>query len=150
MLRVLVSMLYFYFINWLKELLLLISKAVNIFCLFFNWSLPLINIFWKNEFFSNFLTLLNILLTSQETFKFLGHGTFVNNIRISSLSPVFLDPDQCFHFGASTRRYFLREKVILIFLSRNLSFSWSIEMQTTERMMSKLKLGFRRINQNWM
>ncbi|CAK5074472.1 unnamed protein product [Meloidogyne enterolobii] len=39
-----------------------------------------------------------------------SHGTFVNNIRISSLSPVFLDPDQCFHFGASTRRYFLREK----------------------------------------
>uniref|UniRef100_A0A914L8R7 FHA domain-containing protein n=1 Tax=Meloidogyne incognita TaxID=6306 RepID=A0A914L8R7_MELIC len=41
-----------------------------------------------------------------------SHGTFVNNIRISSLSPVFLDPDQCFHFGASTRRYFLREKLI--------------------------------------
>ncbi|CAK5013513.1 unnamed protein product [Meloidogyne enterolobii] len=41
-----------------------------------------------------------------------SHGTFVNNIRISSLSPVFLDPDQCFHFGASTRRYFLREKTV--------------------------------------
>lgn len=41
-----------------------------------------------------------------------SHGTFIDNVRIPALSPVFLDLDQCFHFGASTRRYFLREKLI--------------------------------------
>lgn len=41
-----------------------------------------------------------------------SHGTFVDNVRISALAPVFLNVDQSFHFGASTRRYFLREKLI--------------------------------------
>ncbi|KAL3116051.1 hypothetical protein niasHT_007351 [Heterodera trifolii] len=39
-----------------------------------------------------------------------SHGTFVDNVKIPALSPVFINSDQSFHFGASTRKYFLGEK----------------------------------------
>uniref|UniRef100_A0A914HAM8 FHA domain-containing protein n=1 Tax=Globodera rostochiensis TaxID=31243 RepID=A0A914HAM8_GLORO len=39
-----------------------------------------------------------------------SHGTFVDNVKIPALSPVFLNTDQSFHFGASTRKYYLGEK----------------------------------------
>ncbi|OWA50559.1 Nuclear inhibitor of protein phosphatase 1 [Hypsibius exemplaris] len=38
------------------------------------------------------------------------HGTFVGNIRLEPNKPQQLFADMCFHFGASTRQYFLREK----------------------------------------
>ncbi len=39
-----------------------------------------------------------------------AHGTFVGTIRIDAEQPQHLMVDQSFHFGASTRRYVLREK----------------------------------------
>lgn len=42
---------------------------------------------------------------------FLGHGTFVENVRIEPLTPVFIDFDGIFHFGASTRKYSPRKNL---------------------------------------
>ncbi|XP_046920423.2 nuclear inhibitor of protein phosphatase 1 [Dermatophagoides farinae] len=38
------------------------------------------------------------------------HGSFIGSIRIEANSPTQLPIDSCFHFGASTRNYVLREK----------------------------------------
>ncbi|KAH9421110.1 Nuclear inhibitor of protein phosphatase 1 [Dermatophagoides pteronyssinus] len=38
------------------------------------------------------------------------HGSFIGSIRIESNRPIQLPIDSCFHFGASTRNYILREK----------------------------------------
>ncbi|CAD5209623.1 unnamed protein product [Bursaphelenchus xylophilus] len=41
-----------------------------------------------------------------------SHGTFVRNVKISPLHPVFLDYNDSFRFGASSRSYIIREKVL--------------------------------------
>lgn len=38
------------------------------------------------------------------------HGTFVGSMRLEGQKPTQLPPDSTFHFGASSRRYTLREK----------------------------------------
>ncbi|OTF71846.1 hypothetical protein BLA29_007077 [Euroglyphus maynei] len=38
------------------------------------------------------------------------HGSFIGSIRIEPNRPIQLPIDSCFHFGASTRNYILREK----------------------------------------
>jgi hypothetical protein len=48
------------------------------------------------------------------TCVFVAHGTFIGKIRLESQKPEQLPSDQIFHFGASTRRYILREKPKLL------------------------------------
>lgn len=43
--------------------------------------------------------------------KLIGHGTFVKGVRVTSLQPIFLELNDDFHFGASTRRYIIRSKL---------------------------------------
>lgn len=43
-------------------------------------------------------------------FVSLAHGTFIGNMRIEANKPTQLPIDSVFHFGASTRRYILRER----------------------------------------
>lgn len=40
----------------------------------------------------------------------LAHFTFVSGTKIQALTPVFLDVGTKFYFGASTRRFIVREK----------------------------------------
>lgn len=39
-----------------------------------------------------------------------AHGTYIGNMRIDANKPTQLPIDSVFHFGASTRRYILRER----------------------------------------
>jgi nuclear inhibitor of protein phosphatase 1 len=40
-----------------------------------------------------------------------SHGTYVSETKIKPLTPVFMDPGTKFYFGASTRRFVIREKI---------------------------------------
>ncbi|KAI6178509.1 FHA domain-containing protein [Aphelenchoides besseyi] len=42
-----------------------------------------------------------------------SHGTFVNGVKIEPLQPVFMDYNDDFHFGASTRKYVVRPRTIM-------------------------------------
>uniref|UniRef100_A0A914XTN6 FHA domain-containing protein n=1 Tax=Panagrolaimus superbus TaxID=310955 RepID=A0A914XTN6_9BILA len=39
-----------------------------------------------------------------------SHGTYVSETKIKPLTPIFMDPGTKFYFGASTRRFVIREK----------------------------------------
>ena len=41
---------------------------------------------------------------------FSAHGTFIGNIRLERHKPTQLPIDSSFHFGASTRKYIIRER----------------------------------------
>lgn len=85
-------MLFFYIIKCLNVLQWLIWRVVCFLCVKENYFLYCEFIFWIN-------------------YLFLGHGTFVENVRIEPLTPVFLDFDGAFHFGASTRKYAIRQNL---------------------------------------
>ena len=42
--------------------------------------------------------------------RFSAHGTFIGNIRLEKQKPTQLPVDSSFHFGASTRKYIIRER----------------------------------------
>lgn len=44
-------------------------------------------------------------------FVVLAHGTFIGNVRLEALKPEQVLVNQTFHFGASLRRYTVREKL---------------------------------------
>lgn len=45
-----------------------------------------------------------------DTYLPTAHGTFIGNLRLESNKPTQLPIDSIFHFGASTRRYIIRER----------------------------------------
>lgn len=44
------------------------------------------------------------------THTIVAHGTFIGSLRLESNKPTQLHVNSTFHFGASTRRYILRER----------------------------------------
>lgn len=53
---------------------------------------------------AKYLTVLKLIIC-------LAHGSFVRGIRITALQPIFLEVNDDFHFGASTRKYVIRSKL---------------------------------------
>lgn len=45
-----------------------------------------------------------------KSFLALAHGTFIGTLRLEAHKPTQLHVNSTFHFGASTRRYILRER----------------------------------------
>lgn len=60
------------------------------------------------------------------------HGTFVGNLRLESNKPTPLPVDSSFSFGASTRRYVIRERPQAVPLNDDLETAVDIELTETE------------------